>query len=77
MDILWDPERGKCTECGQEAGMVRRYTTDQKHYVFCHNCWNTMVELPLGIVEWLEDDQIVIEYEESSRHGATQRISPN
>lgn len=36
-----------------------------------------MVELPLGIVEWLEDDQIVIEFEESYKYGAPQRACIN
>jgi hypothetical protein len=78
MDILWDPERGTCTECGQIAGMVRRFTSGDRHYVFCHACWNDAVKLPLGIVEWLEDDQIVIEYEdEPSQDGTTQRAYCN
>ena len=65
MNILWEPEEGKCTECDSGISNVRRFTTDGRHYMFCRHCWNMMTDYGLGDVDWLKDDHIIVEYEES------------
>jgi hypothetical protein len=70
MGILWDPEIAVCTECGARH-VVRRYTSDGFHRIFCYRCWHKMQnDMELDDSEWIERSCIVMESEQ--RHGTTQ-----
>lgn len=70
MDILWDPEIAKCTECGRQH-VVRRYTSDGSHRIFCYQCWHRMQkDMKLDSSEWIEHNCIIMEYEQ--QHGTAQ-----
>jgi hypothetical protein len=71
MNILWEPEEGRCTECDSSVGHVRRFTTGGRHYIFCRYCWNTLTDYGLGNVEWLEDSHIIVEYDEDPPQSGT------
>jgi len=75
MDILWDPEIAICTECGNRR-VVRRYTSDNLHRIFCYTCWHKMQkDMELDDSEWTERSCIVMECEQQHKNGTTQDYS--
>ena len=39
-NILWENEKGVCSECGRHSNYIRRYTFNNKHKILCFACWN-------------------------------------
>ena len=78
MDILWQPESGRCSHCGHSFKTVRRYTTDRYHVIFCFGCWKRAQkgkrELIVSRQEWLDDTAMNFECEIVGRHGTTQDV---
>jgi hypothetical protein len=59
MDILWEPETGTCTECGEGGCTVRRYSSCGRSRTFCFPCWNGAQEPYLmSSAEWTDDDRV-------------------
>ena len=78
MDILWQPESGRCSHCGRKFRAVRRYTTDRYHVFFCHSCWKRAQigkeELVVDKSEWKDDTAMTFECEFNESHGTTQDV---
>jgi len=78
MDILWQPEPGKCSHCERAYKSVRRFTTDKYHVIFCFYCWKKAQkgkqELVVNKEEWVDDTAMTFECEISESHGTTQDV---
>lgn len=76
MDILWQPESGKCSHCGRKSKMVRRFTYDRRHVIFCFSCWKKAQhgkhEFLVNRDEWKDDIAMAFECEINESHGTTQ-----
>jgi hypothetical protein len=60
MYILWSPEHGQCSVCGQISRLVRRYTTQYWHRIFCQACWNANTDNYHVITfDWNNDENII------------------
>ncbi len=59
MYILWEPERGACTECGGGECLVRRYSSCGRVRTFCFPCWNAEQSPYLISSQDWEDDECV------------------
>lgn len=42
MNILWNPETGRCAKCSKKSKSVRRFTYDNKHMILCYECWASL-----------------------------------
>ncbi len=59
MDVLWQPERGDCTECGDKNCLVRKYSSMNRVRSFCFPCWDLNQDpYVMSSQEW-EDDECV------------------
>lgn len=79
MEILWQPEPGKCHHCGRKFKLVRRFTTERHHVIFCYSCWQKAQEgkqeLFVNRKEWKDDTAMKFELfddDVNEEHGATQ-----
>lgn len=75
MHILWNPESGTCSHCGNGFKSVRRFTSDDHHSIFCHSCWKKAQqerrEHVMDNREWRDDIAITFDCEIES-YGTTQ-----
>jgi predicted amidophosphoribosyltransferase len=66
MDILWQPEKGVCSHCGQKFEKVRRFTSEGHHVIFCWSCWSRAqtgsMDLAVGKKEWKDDVAMKFEF---------------
>ncbi len=66
MDILWEPERGACTECGDGECLVRRYSSCGRSRTFCYPCWSREQNPYLmSSRDWSDDECVTFEFPES------------
>lgn len=82
MDILWQPEPGKCSHCGRRFKQVRRFTSDRHHVIFCYSCWkkaqNGKQELTVNKEEWKDDTAMQFEFDDvNEEYGAAQSVCWN
>lgn len=42
--ILWNPESGTCACCARQLDYVRRFTSENRHTVYCSTCWKFYLE---------------------------------
>jgi hypothetical protein len=42
--ILWNPERGRCDECGRKSDHTRLFTSAESKTCFCKGCWEKYIE---------------------------------
>ncbi len=63
MDILWEPENGKCTECGDPDCLVRRYSSLGRSRTFCYPCWGAhQSPYVMSSHEWADDECVTFEF---------------
>lgn len=71
--ILWNPEEGRCSECGGKSRHIRMYTADGRKTAFCKGCWDEYVEgcnVPSGQwkravrQDWSEDVALELVFDE-------------
>lgn len=63
MDILWEPERGDCTECGDEGCLVRRYSSCGRSRTFCYPCWGREQNpYVMSSQDWSDDECVTFEF---------------
>lgn len=62
MDILWEPEVGTCTECGEKACGVRKYSSRGRVRTFCFPCWATNQEpYVMSSLDWRDEERVIFE----------------
>lgn len=41
--VLWEPEEGRCTQCGTRHLHARLYTDGSASTRFCRDCWTAFI----------------------------------
>jgi hypothetical protein len=60
--ILWSPEKGECSCCGSRNSCIRRFTSENIHFMYCVVCWNHVqddVEFSSG--DWSSSEAVIFE----------------
>jgi len=59
MEILWEPEIGACTECGDGECLVRRFSARGTVRSFCFPCWDA-AQCPqvMSSRDWKDDERV-------------------
>ena len=66
MDILWEPERGTCTECGDGECLVRRYSSRGRARTFCFPCWSREQNpYVMSSQDWSDDECVTFQFSAS------------
>lgn len=66
MDILWEPEHGTCTECGDSKCLVRRYSSCGRSRTFCFACWSREQNpYVMSSQDWSDDECVTFEFPKS------------
>lgn len=79
MDILWRPEGGTCSWCGEEREGSRGHSDGTAYWTCCFPCWDAQQDgCIIGEEEWAEDTAYVFHSDDRSRpDGTAQGAFPN
>lgn len=82
MFILWEPEEGRCFECGNDPDEVRGFSDGKTFGLYCFFCWTESQEEEIvSFDNWSEPVVIVYNFEEEPHHnhyhGNPQRFATN
>ncbi len=73
VQILWNPESGRCSACGGRFNHTRLFTSGGLGHPYCKSCWLLLVEecnVPAGlwqttvIEDWASDIALELVFEE-------------
>lgn len=57
LQILWEPEEGRCECCGDVTSKTRSFTRSGRHDRLCYGCWMSMDPKAVTLsVEWDEEE---------------------
>jgi hypothetical protein len=65
MQILWEPEEGRCAECGEFSHDIRGFSAEGRYFRLCFACWNLVQDgTIINSNEWRESLSYVFHQEE-------------
>lgn len=79
MFILWDPEKGVCSECEDDSCEVRGYSDGKTFRLFCFKCWTEAQEEEIvSLSGWFEPVTVIFKSEDNHNlHGNSQKSVSN